>query len=78
MCRCRNWSQKCWLSTFVFKSYVTRVGVSPLEDELNKKESKKRGWAEYGSVTGRVSIIRVKLKFITNMWNFIIYLILMT
>jgi adenylosuccinate synthase len=37
----------------VFKSYVTRVGGGPLENELDKEESKKRGWAEYGSVTGR-------------------------
>lgn len=37
----------------VFKSYVTRVGGGPLQNELDKEESKKRGWAEYGSVTGR-------------------------
>lgn len=37
----------------VFKSYVTRVGGGPLENELDKEESKKRGWIEYGSVTGR-------------------------
>ena len=37
----------------VFKSYVTRVGGGPLENELDKEESKKRGWTEYGSVTGR-------------------------
>jgi adenylosuccinate synthase len=37
----------------VFKSYVTRVGGGPLENELDKEESKKRGWVEYGSVTGR-------------------------
>jgi adenylosuccinate synthase len=37
----------------VFKSYVTRVGGGPLENELDKEESTKRGWAEYGSVTGR-------------------------
>src|SRR5918992_1300632 len=37
----------------VFKSYVTRVGGGPLQDEVDKEESKKRGWTEYGSVTGR-------------------------
>jgi len=37
----------------VFKSYVTRVGGGPLENELDKEESKQRGWIEYGSVTGR-------------------------
>jgi adenylosuccinate synthase len=37
----------------VFKSYVTRVGGGPLENELDKEESNKRGWTEYGSVTGR-------------------------
>ena len=37
----------------VFKSYITRVGGGPLQNELDKEESKKRGWIEYGSVTGR-------------------------
>jgi adenylosuccinate synthase len=37
----------------VFKAYVTRVGSGPLENELSKEETKKRGWVEYGSVTGR-------------------------
>ncbi len=37
----------------VFKSYVTRVGGGPLENELGKAETQKRGWLEYGSVTGR-------------------------
>ena len=37
----------------VFKSYVTRVGGGPLENELGKDETQKRGWLEYGSVTGR-------------------------
>jgi len=37
----------------VFKAFVTRVGGGPLENELDKEESKKRGWVEYGSVTGR-------------------------
>ena len=37
----------------VFKSYITRVGGGPLENELDKEETQKRGWQEYGSVTGR-------------------------
>ena len=37
----------------VFKSYVTRVGAGPLENELDRDESVKRGWLEFGSVTGR-------------------------
>ena len=37
----------------VFKSYVTRVGAGPLQDEISRKEAEKRGWLEYGSVTGR-------------------------
>ena len=37
----------------VFKAYVTRVGSRPLEKELSNEEAKKRGWVEYGSVTGR-------------------------
>jgi adenylosuccinate synthase len=37
----------------VFKAYVTRVGSGLLENELSKEETKKRGWIEYGSVTGR-------------------------
>ena len=37
----------------VFKSFVTRVGEGPLEDELSPSEASKRGWTEYGSVTGR-------------------------
>ena len=37
----------------VFKSFVTRVGSGPLENELDRSESEKRGWIEYGSVTGR-------------------------
>ncbi len=37
----------------VFKSYVTRVGGGPLENELGKEETQTRGWLEYGSVTGR-------------------------
>jgi adenylosuccinate synthase len=37
----------------VFKSYVTRVGQGPLKNEIDKAEARKRGWTEYGSVTGR-------------------------
>jgi adenylosuccinate synthase len=37
----------------VFKAYVTRVGGGPLQNELVEDEAKKRGWMEYGSVTGR-------------------------
>jgi adenylosuccinate synthase len=37
----------------VFKSFVTRVGGGPLENELDRNESQKKGWLEYGSVTGR-------------------------
>ena len=37
----------------VFKSYVTRVGGGPLQDEISREEAEKRGWLEYGSVTGR-------------------------
>lgn len=37
----------------VFKAYVTRVGGGPLENELSEDEAKKRGWLEFGSVTGR-------------------------
>ncbi|MDH3313102.1 MAG: adenylosuccinate synthetase [Nitrosopumilus sp.] len=37
----------------VFKSYVTRVGTGPLEKELSLEEAEKRGWSEFGTVTGR-------------------------
>lgn len=37
----------------VFKSYVTRVGTGPLENELEADELSKRGWTEFGTVTGR-------------------------
>lgn len=37
----------------VFKSYVTRVGTGPLENELSFEEAEKRGWGEFGTVTGR-------------------------
>lgn len=38
----------------VFKSYTTRVGSGALEGELSPEETVKRGWQEYGSVTGRL------------------------
>ncbi len=39
--------------TLVFKAFTTRVGAGPLENELSLEEAEKRGWAEYGTVTGR-------------------------
>ncbi len=38
----------------VFKSYVTRVGGGPLENELSIEEAKKRGLLEIATVTGRI------------------------
>lgn len=37
----------------VCKAYVSRVGEGPLEGEISFEEAKKRGWDEYGTVTGR-------------------------
>ncbi len=37
----------------VFKSYVTRVGSGPLDNELKPEEITKKGWSEFGTVTGR-------------------------
>ena len=37
----------------VCKAYVTRVGEGPLDGELSPEEAKRRGWDEYGTVTGR-------------------------
>ena len=37
----------------VLKSYVTRVGGGELEGEISHEDAKKRGWDEYGTVTGR-------------------------
>ena len=37
----------------VFKAYVTRVGEGILEGQLSHEEAVKRGWIEYGTVTGR-------------------------
>lgn len=38
----------------VFKAYLTRVGAGPLSGELDPSETVRRGWQEYGSVTGRL------------------------
>ena len=37
----------------VFKSYVTRVGGGPLEEEISEEEAKRRGWFEIAAGTGR-------------------------
>ena len=37
----------------VFKAYLTRVGSGVLNGELSASETRKRGWEEFGSVTGR-------------------------
>ena len=37
----------------VFKAYVTRVGTGPLAGELSLEDAKKKGWSEFGTVTGR-------------------------
>jgi len=37
----------------VFKAFTTRVGAGPLPNEIPLEEAQKRGWAEYGTVTGR-------------------------
>jgi adenylosuccinate synthase len=37
----------------VFKAYVTRVGQGPLKNEIHEEEARRRGWIEFGSVTGR-------------------------
>ena len=38
----------------VFKAYVTRVGGGPLDGELGEEEVRRRGWVEFGTVTGRM------------------------
>jgi adenylosuccinate synthase len=38
----------------VFKTFVTRVGEGPLEGQLSEEETRKRGWQEFGTVTGRL------------------------
>ncbi len=37
----------------VLKAFTTRVGAGPLPDEISLEEAQKRGWIEYGTVTGR-------------------------
>jgi len=37
----------------VFKAFTTRVGAGPLPNEISLQEAEKRGWVEYGTVTGR-------------------------
>jgi adenylosuccinate synthase len=37
----------------IFKSYVTRVGEGPLENQMSRDEVLRRGWMEHGTVTGR-------------------------
>lgn len=37
----------------VFKAYVTRVGTGHLAGELTPEEVEAKGWAEFGTVTGR-------------------------
>lgn len=37
----------------VFKSYLTRVGSGPMDNELTPDEVAKKGWSEFGTVTGR-------------------------
>jgi len=38
----------------VFKSYLTRVGTGPMPGELDADETSKKGWEEFGTVTGRL------------------------
>jgi len=38
----------------VFKAYVTRVGTGPLANELTPEDTNKKGWEEFGTVTGRL------------------------
>lgn len=38
----------------VFKTYVTRVGTGPMENELSPEETSQKGWEEFGTVTGRL------------------------
>ena len=38
----------------VFKSYLTRVGTGPMPGELGPSETSKKGWEEFGTVTGRL------------------------
>ncbi|MCE7739842.1 MAG: adenylosuccinate synthetase [Candidatus Heimdallarchaeota archaeon] len=38
----------------VMKAFLTRVGTGDLPGELSEEETVKRGWTEYGAVTGRL------------------------
>jgi adenylosuccinate synthase len=38
----------------VFKAFVTRVGEGPLDRQLSEEETRRRGWQEFGTVTGRL------------------------
>jgi len=38
----------------VFKAFVTRVGEGPLTGQLSEEETRRRGWQEFGTVTGRL------------------------
>ncbi len=38
----------------IFKSYITRVGSGPLPGELSEEETRRRGWVEIATVTGRM------------------------
>ena len=38
----------------VMKAFLTRVGTGDLPSELSEEETVKRGWTEYGAVTGRL------------------------
>ncbi|MHA1774953.1 MAG: adenylosuccinate synthetase [Candidatus Heimdallarchaeota archaeon] len=37
----------------VFKAFMTRVGEGPMPGTLSEEEMKKKGWMEFGTVTGR-------------------------
>jgi len=37
----------------IFKAFVTRVGEGPLDGQLDRDETVRRGWMERGTVTGR-------------------------
>ncbi len=37
----------------VFKAFVTRVGEGPLENQISADELERKGWLEFGTVTGR-------------------------
>ena len=37
----------------IFKAYLTRVGEGALQNEISVEEAHRRGWIEFGSVTGR-------------------------